>query len=229
MEDRRSGYTLEKVDWPFDLIPLSWGAESNLYISDYMGRKTVVKYRFAKRYMLPELAERLIKERTLTEAKALLIASERGVNVPLPLYVDIERGIIVMEFIEGLLLRDIILSMTKEELTRTANTLGLYVALLHNSDIIHGDLTTSNLIIREGELFIIDFGLTYFSHRPIDKASDLRVLERAIVSSHPGIFEAFFLPFIKSYREKVNGGEEIEREFFRLSTMGRYYKRRYIY
>jgi len=69
---------VEKPSWPFELKPLSWGAESNLYLSTYLERKVVVKHRFRKPYMREELAGRLIKERTLAEARILLSANEAG-------------------------------------------------------------------------------------------------------------------------------------------------------
>lgn len=220
---------MEKPAWPFELVPLSWGAESNLYLSTYLERKVVVKHRFRKPYMKEELASRLIRDRTLMEARILLSANDAGVKAPLPLYIDIDKGLLVIEFIEGVLLRDVIVNLDREALARIGEKLGMYVASLHNKDIVHGDLTTSNVILRGNEVYLIDFGLSYFSARPTDKASDIRVLERAVVSSHPGVFEFFFPVFLESYKQQVNESEDIIKEFLKLSTMGRYYKKRFLF
>ena len=220
---------MEKPSWPFELKPLSWGAESNLYLSTYLERKVVVKHRFRKPYMREELAGRLIRERTLAEARILLSANEAGVKAPLPLYVDIDKGLLVMEFIEGVLLRDAITGLSRVELAGIAEKLGTYVAALHNKGIVHGDLTTSNVILRGNDVYLLDFGLAYFSARPTDKASDIRVLERAVISSHPGVFELFFPLFLQSYRSRVNQSDEVMKEFLKLSTMGRYYKKRFFF
>lgn len=219
---------MERPTWPFELKLLAWGAESNLYISNYLGKKVVIKHRFRKQYMIKELAERLIRERTLTEARILLSANQIGVKAPLPLFIDIDNGILVMEFIDGIILRDVILSLEKSVLEKIARLLGLYVAHLHNNDIIHGDLTTSNVVLYDRDIYLIDFGLAFFSNRSTDKASDIRVLERAIVSSHPRIFYEFFPYFLESYEDNVENGEEILKEFLKLSTMGRYYKKRFL-
>ena len=65
-------------------------------------------------------------------------------------------------------------------------TIGKQLAEMHSLDLIHGDLTTSNMLLRpNGSLVWIDFGLSYISNLPEDKAVDLYVLERAISSTHP--------------------------------------------
>lgn len=64
--------------------------------------------------------------------------------------------------------------------------IGRAVAKLHDGGMIHGDLTTSNMIVREADeaLVLIDFGLATIATLPEDKAVDLYVLERAITSAH---------------------------------------------
>jgi TP53 regulating kinase-like protein len=58
---------------------------------------------------------------------------------------------------------------------------------MHASDVVHGDLTTSNAmwIAPTQRLVLIDFGLSTTSALAEDKAVDLYVLERAFVSTHP--------------------------------------------
>jgi Kae1-associated kinase Bud32 len=82
---------------------------------------------------------------------------------------------------------------TKEYLTSVAKSVGVAIGKLHDAEIVHGDLTTSNMIAKQessGELgtgvVLIDFGLGMMKPTQEDKAVDLYVLERAFISTHPG-------------------------------------------
>lgn len=212
----------------FTLTPLSWGAESNLYLGAYLGLKVVIKERIRKPYMNPKLAERLIRERTITEAKILWEANSLSVRAPLPLKIDPENGIIIMSYIEGVLLRDMIYSQGfNEKIESTMREIGYYIAKLHDYHIVHGDLTTSNVIVSTGGLvYLIDFGLSFHSKRAEDKAMDLRVLERAIESTHPDYKEKLMEPFYSAYFSKVNEGEYIRHSLEDIRLRGRYVKER---
>ena len=64
--------------------------------------------------------------------------------------------------------------------------MGKTINKVHDLGIIHGDLTTSNMIIRnDKQIVLIDFGLSYYKDSAEDKAVDLYVLERAFKSTHP--------------------------------------------
>lgn len=70
-------------------------------------------------------------------------------------------------------------------------SIGNAISKLH-SQIIHGDLTTSNIMIsnnhNEDRVIFIDFGLSYSDSLTIeDKAVDLYVLERSLEVTHPNI------------------------------------------
>lgn len=219
---------MENVPWPYELRPLSWGAESNLYISEYMGMRVVVKHRILKKYMDERLAIQLRKTRTAVEARLLLEANLAGVKAPLPLHIDADKGLLVMEYIEGELLRTIIERGISEQWIRDkAREIGRMVALLHNNNIVHGDLTTSNVIVMsDGELCLIDFGLAFKSDRVEDKAVDIRVLERAVESTHPSVKEVFMEAFIKEYESYSQRPKQVLGEYLKLSLMGRYVSRR---
>ncbi len=219
---------MEKIEWPYKLEPLAWGAESNLYITRYMGLKVVLKHRFKKVYMNEKLSSRIIRYRTENEAKLLVEANQAGVRAPLPLYVNPDKGILVIEYIEGELLSNYMNKCeSEEEVAEKAFKLGLMLARLHNINIIHGDPTTSNVIlIRDGNLCLIDFGLAFKSSRIEDKAVDIRVLERAVESSHPEYRRIFMESFLKGYRRESTEYDKIVSRFERISLMGRYVSRR---
>ncbi len=70
-----------------------------------------------------------------------------------------------------------------------AQSVGAAIGKMHDAEIIHGDLTTSNLMVKgDGQhtVVLIDFGLGMMKPTIEDKAVDLYVLERAFVSTHPG-------------------------------------------
>lgn len=77
--------------------------------------------------------------------------------------------------------------------------MGRLVKDVHEAGIIHGDLTTSNMIVNlDGHIVLIDFGLSYFKDSAEDRAVDLYVLERAFKSTHPA-FEHLFNRLIMVY------------------------------
>jgi len=191
-----------------------------------MGIPVVVKVRFRKDYMDKRLAERLIKSRTAIESKILFDANRAGVRAPLPLYVDVDNGIIAMEYIEGNTLKNELEARPRDWVFEKACELGKIVCKLHNSDIIHGDLTTSNVIVENNELCIVDFGLAFYSKRPEDKAVDLRVLERAVTSTHPTLKEDFMSVMIRCYQQCLVDGERVLERYERISLMGRYVRER---
>lgn len=94
-----------------------------------------------------------------------------------------------MEYINGASVRDHLVTaegQTPEAQAKIAAEIGRAVGVMHNIDVIHGDLTTSNLLMRDsGSVVVIDFGLSYVSQLVEDKAVDLYVLERALISTHP--------------------------------------------
>ena len=125
---------------------------------------TVVKERIKKGYRILELDDKLRKRRTALEARLLREARRAGVLTPQVL--EEEKTSLKMEFIDGQKVKDVLdkncISISKE--------VGRNVALLHSYDIIHGDLTTSNMLLKDGKLYLIDFGLGFISKREEDKA-----------------------------------------------------------
>jgi TP53 regulating kinase-like protein len=91
-----------------------------------------------------------------------------------------------------------------------AHMMGELVGRLHNIGIVHGDLTTSNIMIVEKfddengtysfELSLIDFGLSKSTFAAEEQAVDLYVLERALLSTHPNLSENFFDLVLENYK-----------------------------
>jgi len=89
---------------------------------------------------------------------------------------------------------------------------------LHDANIIHGDLTTSNMILKDGKLFLIDFGLGFYSDKVEHKAVDLFLLKQALESKHPNI--PVFEHVLSSYQ--ANQKELILKRLDDVSKRRRY-------
>lgn len=156
-----------------------------------MGRKAIVKERFSKKYRHPTLDSKITQKRLYGEARSVAKARRLGVATPVLFAMDSVLHTITFEFIDGLSVKDILLSAdtlpsSGGQLEGIAVKIGVAIARLHDGGLIHGDLTTSNMLIHTEtkELVMIDFGLSFTSALPEDKAVDLYVLERALLSLH---------------------------------------------
>jgi len=88
---------------------------------------------------------------------------------------------------------------------------GTNIAYLHSTEIIHGDLTTSNAMVSNGELYVIDFGLSFRSQRLEDKAVDIHLLKQVLNSSHPEVAERAWQKFVEGYSEYEKSDEVLEQ------------------
>lgn len=133
------------------------GAEAKIYLADFSELyfdyplKVIVKERIKKRYRIPEIDIKLRRERTIREARILHKAKELGVNVPYVFEVDTKNMIIVMEYIEGERLKELLERVSMEERLKICREVGRLIGRLHEGGIVHGDLTTSNMIMRNGK------------------------------------------------------------------------------
>ncbi len=199
------------------------GAEAKLYLIDFFGRKAVLKVRPRKRYRNPKLDERLRIERTRSEALNMIRAYNSGIRVPLVFNVNLLEKKIVMEFIDGKLLRDAINEGEAGE--GEIKEAGRLLALLHKINVAHGDYTTSNIMVNEDGLVIIDFGLSKYTKDPLEKAIDIVLMIRSLKSAHygKGLEEAFWDGYLSV------GDEEMRRYVKRIEVMGRYVSRRSVW
>ena len=131
-------------------------------------------------------------------------AYKSGINCPVVYFVDPKEGTIIMEHIKGPISKTVIMNKLLP-LQKIAEHIGKVIASCHASDLIHGDLTTSNILFSESlnEAFLIDFGLAQVSSMTEDKAVDLYVLERAISSTHSEASELFPL-ILETYADNLD-------------------------
>ncbi|MEK6857213.1 MAG: KEOPS complex kinase/ATPase Bud32 [Nanoarchaeota archaeon] len=180
---------------------ISQGAEAKIFLKDNI----IIKERISKKYRVQELDEELRKFRTRREGKILERLQQQ--NFPSPKLISMcdKTMKIEMEFIKGELVKDSpnIKSFSKE--------MGRLVGLLHKNNIIHYDLTTSNMIVRDGKVNIIDFGLGFISEKDEDKAVDLHLLDRALYSKHPEIYEFCMNEVLIGYKETNPNNTVLER------------------
>ena len=194
------------------------GAEANLYLQNGV----VVKERIRKEYRIPEIDEVLRSTRTKREARLLSLARRAGVPTPVVLDVDTQRKSITMSYIEGEKLKYLVERLDEDELRELFTHIGSLAARLHRSNIIHGDLTTSNMILSRGRVFFIDFGLGEVSQSLEAKGTDLLVFAKAVRSTHfareSQILKAFFSGYLREYPE----GEAVIERMRSIERRGRY-------
>jgi Kae1-associated kinase Bud32 len=185
------------------------GAEAEVEIRE----QQVVKRRPEKKYRHPELDKKIREERTETEEKLITEARKYGVSVPEAEKKD--NSTIELEKIDGEKLKEVV-----EEKPEILEELGENIALLHSTDIIHGDLTTSNAIADE-EVHLIDFGLSFRSQRTEDKAVDIHLLKQVLESSHPEAADDAWENFLKGYRD-YEDSEKVLEQLEEVEQRGRY-------
>jgi len=129
------------------LTLIAKGAEADLLLNpDWNGVKALIKRRGEKRYRHPELDREIRRQRTIHEASIIHRAKGAGVPTPVIYQIDPDEASIVMEFVEGERVRDIVDELSEEERKRLFTVIGVLAGRLHGAGIIHGDMTTSNII-----------------------------------------------------------------------------------
>lgn len=249
---------------------ITQGAEGRLYKTSYLlpSVPCALKHRPSKPYRHPLLDAKLTRHRILAEARILQKCRREGVAVPALYSVDESNGILAIEWIPGAPVRVRVnewllrrkeargskgLNSTAEvtrdeegadELLGLMRRMGEAVGKLHKSGVVHGDLTTSNMMLRpwergkepsnghveskdgedavslEGEIVIIDFGLASQGTAEEDRAVDLYVLERAFGSTHPKA-EGLFSEVLDGYRGAFKGAPVVLKKLEDVRMRGR--------
>ena len=187
---------------------LTSGAEATVHLEDGV----IIKERVPKRYRLVELDERIRKERTRAEAR--LISEARRVGVPTPIIYDINGSRIEMEYIAGEPIKNVITPQLSERV-------GEIVGRLHSGGIIHGDLTTSNMILHNNKIYLIDFGLAFVSRIVESQGVDVHVLFQTFESTHKD-HEKLIEAFCKGYSKTFETADEVIKRVKEIEKRGRY-------
>lgn len=150
-----------------------------------------------------------------------------GILVPVVYFIDYSSNCIFLEeIVDSCTVREHIASSqcSNLELEQLVERIGQILAKMHDEDVVHGDLTTSNMLLRPGpedyQLFVIDFGLSYSSSLPEDKGVDLYVLEKAFLSTHPNT-EKLFEKLLKSYVAASSKSSDVIRKLEEVRLRGR--------
>jgi TP53 regulating kinase-like protein len=194
-------------------MKLGHGAEAVVTKTD---DTTVRKERVAKTYRHPSIDASLRRSRTRREAKIFEKLAELKFPAPRLKTMDDERMHLHMDFIQGPKVRDVL----AEEPVVFGKEIGRKVGILHANNIIHGDLTTSNMILSD-EIYFIDFGLSFVSTKAEDKAVDLHLLKQALESAHHEIFKETFDAVLEGYKEGNPAWQEVLTRFEKVEKRGR--------
>jgi TP53 regulating kinase-like protein len=165
---------------------IAQGAEAKLFKSE----KSVIKNRIPKGYRLQILDERLRKQRTKREAK-ILEKAHKLIPVPKLIKSDEKNKKIEIEFIDGLKLSNNLNSLDNN--LKLCKTIGQQIALLHDNNIIHGDLTTSNMIYVP--LNKLSSKPKALSHKLLNNAAQVSITDNP---SHMN-FKVYFIDFGLSF------------------------------
>lgn len=190
---------------------MSEGAEATVYRDG----DQVVKERHRKEYRADGLGQRLRTERTDQEARLLQTARQAGVNVPA--VAEAGETELVLERVDGTLLKDVFADRSD-----LWPVIGEHVARLHGRNIIHGDLTTSNMLVADDDLYFIDFGLGTFSERTEDRATDLHLLREVLDSTHTTVADDAMQDILDAYREHAGNADAVLERYEEVAERGRY-------
>lgn len=189
-----------------------------------------------------------------------------GVGVPGVLGVEVEGpdgeakdagGWMLIEWVEGRTAKEVLVAGARrvregkgtgkgkwaEDVRGLMAKIGKAVGEMHRVGVVHGDLTTSNLMlrpplhrtvtngeravvhneeeeVRTGEIVLIDFGLSAQTVQDEERAVDLYVLERAFGSTHPEIEEEF-QEVLRAYSQSYKGAQVVLKRLVEVRMRGR--------
>ena len=204
---------------------LKKGAEASLFVADWHGRRVVIKTRLPKKYRPEKLDLTIRTYRTVHESQLMSEAKKAGVPTPTIFQVDVENATIVMEFVEGKQLKQLLGSFSPKEREQVCFLVGELIGKLHRHGVVHGDLTTSNMIFgTDGRIFFVDFGLGEKNSELEARGVDLHLLKRALQSTHYQFADECFQTVMKGYAAFVGEAEtkDVLSKIREIERRGRY-------
>lgn len=211
-----------KIELP---ILIKKGAEASLYLMDWQDRKVIVKKRLPKKYRPSRLDEQIRTYRTVHEPLLMHGAKQAGVPTPVIYQVNVKEATIIMEFIEGMQVKESLNSQSEKERESICLRIGKSIGKLHRSGIVHGDLTTSNMILKsEEKIVFVDFGLGEKTNELEARAVDLHLMKRALQSTHFRFAEECFSAVMEGYASVMEAqtAREVFEKIKEIERRGRY-------
>ncbi|MFB3887890.1 MAG: Kae1-associated kinase Bud32 [Candidatus Bathyarchaeia archaeon] len=208
---------------------LKKGAEASLFLADWHGRRVVVKARLPKRYRPAALDQTIRTYRTVHEPQLMHEAKLAGVPTPTIYVVDVAGASIVMGYVEGGQVKQLLNGMAEAERRALCERIGGLIARLHRHGVVHGDLTTSNMILAgDGRVFFVDFGLGEKTAEVEAQGVDLHLMKRALQSTHFEHADDCFSHVLKGYSAVlgVDVAERVLAKIREIEKRGRYVSER---
>jgi TP53 regulating kinase-like protein len=204
---------------------LTRGAESVIYKLDQWGFPLVLKWRQGKSFLLKDIDSQLRKSRTSRECKMLTISRSLGVPTPAVYSVNLDKHMILMDFISGTQFKQLAGDIPRSALISLSREFGKLIALLHEGDVVHGDPTTSNVIVsKNSRMWIIDFGLSEMNATTEMKGVDLHLIHRALETTHWDLQETMLDATLEGYIEVLgNVAEPTLSRMKEIRERGRYH------
>ncbi len=199
------------------------GAEAEIHLTKWHGKDVITKHRVPKNYRLAVLDNTLRMARTKKEAKLISDARRFGISTPIIYDIDQFEHRIIMEFINGPRIKDVLSELDEEKRKDILFRIGRSVGLLHKNNIVHGDLTTSNILYRDDKLYFIDFSLGDVAEDIETKGVDLHLLMEAFESTHPELMEMNeFEHVFEGYSSEFKDANEVKKRINEIIRRGRY-------
>jgi len=185
---------------------IAYGAEAKIYKTKIFNKNVIVKQRLSKKYRHKLLDKKIIKRRNKEEANLLKKIKNYNINCPTVYYVGTNK--IIMNYIQNE-------NTHKHKLLE----IGKEISKLHNNGIIHGDLNLINIIVNKNKVYFIDFGLGSVSQKIEDKATDLLVFKKTLLSQKKT--EHFWGKILEGYSKNTTK-KEIINQIGIIEKRGRY-------
>jgi len=196
------------------------GAEADIYQLMWQNSKAILKIRKSKNYRNSILDSKICKQRTIKESQMLSQVKSFGIPTPLVYFVNLENNSIIMQEIPGKPIHD----LSESKIIELSKQIGKLVGILHKNGVMHGDLTTSNFILFQKIVYVIDFGLAQNTIKSEDHAVDLRLIKEILNSAHAKIMQSAWKNFLLGYKSVVGNTSfaKITKLVLDIESRGRY-------
>jgi|Deesub1362B_J571_1020462.scaffolds.fasta_scaffold06927_4 Kae1-associated kinase Bud32 len=210
------------------MVLIKKGAEAWLFREKWYEFDVIRKWRIPKKYRVKELDKAIRVFRTKHEARLLSETRKKGVPTPIVFMVNLMESSIIMEDVKGKVLKEVLDTLPLQEKKRICMLIGENIGKMHKAGIVHGDLTTSNIILtNNNQIVFVDFGLASFSKNLEDHAVDLHLMERTLESTHHKMAKKYFNWIIEGYRKIMKDyTNKVLQQIKEIRLRGRYVEER---